>query len=131
VREYWPTAALTATVVLGISAAASLLLVIGTKFGVSYTPPFTPQCCGFGVFIPDPEFYPSRISDPTTAGGGIYCLTFSCSHKFQKIENNFFYNTLKKIDPTDFYNKIVTKLSEKWIEDPDPGSATLPPGGPQ
>jgi hypothetical protein len=39
VREYWPTAALTATVVLGISAAASLLLVIGTKFGVSYTPP--------------------------------------------------------------------------------------------
>ncbi len=22
------------------------------------------QCCGAGMFIPDPEFYPSRISDP-------------------------------------------------------------------
>jgi len=34
VREYWPTAALAATVLMGISAAASLLLVIGTKFKV-------------------------------------------------------------------------------------------------
>jgi hypothetical protein len=22
------------------------------------------QCCGSGMFIPDPDFYPSRISDP-------------------------------------------------------------------
>ncbi len=36
VREYWPTAALTATVVRVISAAAFLLLVIGTKFGVRW-----------------------------------------------------------------------------------------------
>jgi hypothetical protein len=21
------------------------------------------QCCGFGMFIPDPDFYPSRIPD--------------------------------------------------------------------
>jgi hypothetical protein len=24
------------------------------------------QCCGSGMFIPDPDFYPSRIPDPTT-----------------------------------------------------------------
>ncbi len=23
------------------------------------------QCCGSGMFIPDPDFLPSRISDPT------------------------------------------------------------------
>jgi hypothetical protein len=22
------------------------------------------QCCGSGMFIPDPDYYPSRISDP-------------------------------------------------------------------
>ena len=22
------------------------------------------QCCGSGMFIPDPDFYPSRVSDP-------------------------------------------------------------------
>jgi hypothetical protein len=25
------------------------------------------QCCGSGIFIPDPDFYPSRIPDPKTA----------------------------------------------------------------
>jgi hypothetical protein len=25
------------------------------------------QCCGSGMFIPDPDVYPSRIPDPTTA----------------------------------------------------------------
>jgi hypothetical protein len=25
------------------------------------------QCGGSGMFIPDPEFYPSRIPDPKTA----------------------------------------------------------------
>jgi hypothetical protein len=25
------------------------------------------QCCGSGMFIPDPDFYPSRIADPKTA----------------------------------------------------------------
>jgi hypothetical protein len=24
------------------------------------------QCCGFGMFLPDPEFYPFRIPDPKT-----------------------------------------------------------------
>ncbi len=25
------------------------------------------QCCGSGMFIPDPDFYPSWITDPKTA----------------------------------------------------------------
>jgi hypothetical protein len=25
------------------------------------------QCCGSEMFIPDPDFYPSRIPDPKTA----------------------------------------------------------------
>jgi hypothetical protein len=25
------------------------------------------QCCGSGMFIPDPDFYPSRIQDTKTA----------------------------------------------------------------
>lgn len=36
VREYWPTAALTATILLGISASAALFLVIGVKCGVRW-----------------------------------------------------------------------------------------------
>jgi hypothetical protein len=24
------------------------------------------QCCGSGMFIPDPDFYPSQIPDPKT-----------------------------------------------------------------
>jgi hypothetical protein len=28
---------------------------------------FLQQCCGSGMFIPDPDFYPSRIPDPKTA----------------------------------------------------------------
>jgi hypothetical protein len=27
----------------------------------------TRQCCGSGMFIPDPDFYPSLIPDPKTA----------------------------------------------------------------
>jgi hypothetical protein len=30
--------------------------------GISYK-----QCCGSGMFIPDPDFYPSLIPDPETA----------------------------------------------------------------
>lgn len=36
VREYWPTAALVATILLAISALAALLLVIGVKCGVRW-----------------------------------------------------------------------------------------------
>jgi len=44
------------------------------------------QCCGSGMFIPDPDFYSFRIPDPKTAN-----TTFFCSHKFHKIENYFIF----------------------------------------
>ncbi len=28
---------------------------------------YTWECCRFGMFIPDPDFYQSRIPDPATA----------------------------------------------------------------
>jgi hypothetical protein len=58
------------------------------------------QCCGSGMFIPDPDFYPSRIPDPKTAtkerGKKKICYTFFCSHKFHKIEYYFIFEMLKK-----------------------------------
>ncbi len=63
------------------------------------------QCCGSRMFIPDPEFYPSRISDLGSriqkqqrkkGVKKISCHTFFCSHKFHKIENYFIFETLKK-----------------------------------
>jgi hypothetical protein len=48
------------------------------------------QCCGSGMFIPDPVFYPSRIPDPKTAmkgrGKKIYCKTFFLATNFTKKE---------------------------------------------
>jgi hypothetical protein len=35
------------------------------------------QCCGYEMFIPDPDFYPSRIPDKKTAtneSGGKKCV---------------------------------------------------------
>jgi hypothetical protein len=79
------------------------------------------QCCGSGMSIPDPDFYPSRIpylgsriqdpgsriqdpgsriQDPKTAteerSEKHCCHTFLCSHKFHKIENYFSFEVLKK-----------------------------------
>ncbi len=58
------------------------------------------QCCGSGMFIPDPDIYPSRISDPKTSTKGRVeknvCQTFFCSHKFHKIVNYFIFEMLKK-----------------------------------
>jgi hypothetical protein len=65
------------------------------------------QCCGSGMFIPDPDFYPSRISDPGSRipdpktatkkrGEQIFCQPFFCSHKFHKIVNYFIFEMLKK-----------------------------------
>jgi hypothetical protein len=43
------------------------------------------------MFFPDPDFYQSRIPDPTTAtedeGKKIAVLPFFCSHKYDKIKN--------------------------------------------
>jgi hypothetical protein len=102
------------------------------------------------MFIPDPG---SRIQIFTHPGSGsriqkqqqkkgvkkIFCQTFFCSHKFHKIENYFSFEMLNKkiwanfqriIDL--FTQKIVIKLSKRWVWDPgsvknlfripDPGS---------
>ncbi len=100
------------------------------------------HCCGSGMLIPDADFCPSRIPEPTTApkeeGGKIFfCPTIFCSHKYHKIVKQFYFWTGKKIsfsqnnrnystsDP-----KICHKLSKIWgLESriwkkpvPDPGS---------
>ncbi len=87
------------------------------------------QCCGSGMFIPDPDFYPSRIPDPKTATKGVkkfFCQTILCSHKkFHKTEYYFIFEMLKKkIWPNFpriievFTQKFVTKPSKIWVWDP-------------
>jgi hypothetical protein len=84
------------------------------------------------MFIPDPDFYPSRIPDPKTAkkerGEKISCHTFFCIHKFHKIEHYFIFGMLKKKIWANFQRiielftqKIVTKLSKIWVWDPGSG----------
>ncbi len=106
------------------------------------------QCCGSGMFIPDPGswFLPipdpgSRISDPGSKNSNkrerwkkISCHTFLCSHKFHKIVNYFSFEVLKKKIWANFQRiielftkKIVKKLLKIWSWDPgsdirDPGS---------
>jgi hypothetical protein len=97
------------------------------------------------MFIPDPDFYPSRIPDPWIPDPWIpdpwipdpktateersekkfCCHTFLCSHKFHKIENYFSFDVLKKKIRANFQRiielftqKIVTKLSKIWVWDP-------------
>ncbi len=100
------------------------------------------QCCGSGMFIPDPGswFLPipdpgSRISDPGSKNSNkregwkkICCHTFLCSHKFPKIEHYFSFEVLTKKIWANFQRiielftqKIVTKLSKYGfgIRDPE------------
>jgi hypothetical protein len=56
-----------------------------------------------------------------------------CSHKFLKTENYFIFEQIPKIFLSQstknygtFYPKIVTKLSEIWVEDPGSGKAPDP-----
>ncbi len=82
--------------------------------------------------IPDPDFYPSRISDPGSKNSKkegwkkICCHTFFCSHKFHIIENYFIFEMMKKKIWANFQRiievftqKIVTKLSKLWVWDPE------------
>jgi hypothetical protein len=92
------------------------------------------------MFIPDPDFYPSRISDPGSKNSNkragwkkICCHTFLCSHKFHKIENYFSFEVLKKKILANFQRiielftpKIVTKLSKIWVWDPRSGIRKKP-----
>ncbi len=115
-----------------------------------------PQCCGSGMFIPDHDFYPSRIPDlgsriqkqikKREGWKKICCHTFLCSHKFHKIVNYFSFEVLKKKIWANFQRirelftqKIVTKLSKIWVWDPgsdvrkkpipDPGVKKAPDPG--
>jgi hypothetical protein len=91
------------------------------------------QCCGSGMFNPDPDFYPSRISKPhpTTVKKRngrkkiVLPLVF-CSHKYHKIGDNFLktgkekiYANLQRILVL-FIQKFVTQLS-KWVWNPGSG----------
>jgi hypothetical protein len=50
-------------------------------------------------WIPDPNFYPSRTPDPTTAtkrrGGDKIVVLLFCSYKYHKIENYFIFEKVK------------------------------------
>jgi hypothetical protein len=99
------------------------------------------------MFIPYPDFYPSRIPDP---GSRIPDLrsqipdpitatnersekkfvvhTFFCSHKFHKIQNYLIFEMIKKKSWANFQRiielftqKIVTMLSKIWVWDPRSG----------
>jgi hypothetical protein len=86
------------------------------------------------MFIPDPDFYPSRIPDlgsriqkqqQKRGVKKISCHNFLCSHKFHKIANYFSFEVLKKKIWANFQRiielftqKIVNKLSKIWVWDP-------------
>jgi hypothetical protein len=95
------------------------------------------QCCGSGMFIPDPDFYPSRIPDLGSKNrkkkgrGEKNLLSYLfLYHKFHKIVNYLIFVMLKKKIWANFQRiielftpKIVTKLSKIWVW--DPGSEIL------
>jgi hypothetical protein len=90
------------------------------------------QFCGSGMFNPDPDFSPSRISDPGSKnsnkrerGKKISFHTFLCSQKFHKIVNYFSFEVLKKKIWANFQRiielftkTIVKKLLKIWSWDP-------------
>ncbi len=112
------------------------------------------QCCGSGMFIPDPGSriliftHPgsrildpgSRISDPGSKNSNkrerwkkITCHTFLCSQKFHNIVNYFSFEVLKKKIWANFQRiielftkKNVKKLLKIWSW--DPGSEIRDPG---
>ncbi len=98
------------------------------------------QCCGSGMFIPDPEFYPSRIRQKQQKMLSYLILRPQIS---QTIEKYFIFEQVQKKVwgswlriKVLFTQKIGFKLSEIWVRDPgseigirkkpipDPGSAT-------
>jgi hypothetical protein len=93
--------------------------------------------------IPDPDFYPSRISDPGSRNSNkkegrkkICCHNFLCTHKFHKIVNYFSFDVLKKkiwanfiriIEP--FTQKMSTSSQKYGFGIPDPGVKKAPDPG--
>jgi hypothetical protein len=84
------------------------------------------------MFIPDPNFYPSRgparIQKQQQKRGVKKNLLFLCSHKLHKIANYFRLKVPKKKIWANFQRIIeiftqtfVTKLSKIWVWDPGSG----------
>ena len=86
------------------------------------------QCCGSGMFIPDPDFYPSRIPDPesktATKERGekkFVVITFYVATNFTKLQiilvlkKKIWANFQRIIEL--FTQKIVNKLSKIWVWD--------------
>ncbi len=77
------------------------------------------------MFIPDPDFYPSRISKEE--GGNVFLSYHFIRHKY-KVVNNFIIEQVKKIFVTKtlkivvlFTQKFLIKLSKIWVWDPRSG----------
>ncbi len=93
------------------------------------------------MFIPDPDFYPSRIPDPNTATkekGKKIVVTFLCSHKFHKTENPFSFEMPKKKIWANFQRILSTfyprNCSQKHgfrIRDPGSGKKLFRIPGPK
>ncbi len=87
------------------------------------------QCCGSGMFIPDPDFL--LIPDPGSKNLNkrerwkkICCHTFFCSHKFLKIENYFYLCNADEKNLAQFsknYRTFYPKINLFRIPDPGPG----------
>jgi hypothetical protein len=109
------------------------------------------------MFIPDPnpDFYPSRISEPETRisdpeiripdptaepkeeGENFFCPSSFCSHKCHKILNNFIFVQVKKIFSARtlriivlLTQRFVSKISKIWVWDPRSGTRKKPIPGP-
>jgi hypothetical protein len=95
------------------------------------------QCCGSGMFIPDPDFLPSRIliffhpgriqQEQKRGVENFLCCIF-CIYKivnyfiFEKVQTNL--SKLTKNFSIFNSKKIVTKLSEIWVWDPGSGKTS-------
>jgi hypothetical protein len=77
------------------------------------------------MFIPDPDFYPSRISDPGSnnknkrGGRKIIFVAFFCSHQVPKIGNYFIF---EQVSGTERIFSQLTKLQIYWLGIRDPRS---------
>ncbi len=82
------------------------------------------------MFIPDPDFYPSRIPDTKTVTKErgekkFVIILFFCCHKFHKSEYYVIFEMLKKKIWANFQRinevftqKIFNMLSNIWVWDP-------------
>jgi hypothetical protein len=85
------------------------------------------------MFIPDPDFYPSKNRQQKRAVTKICCHIYFCSHKFHKIVNYFIFEMLKKKKWGGFQRiielftqKFVTNLPKIWVWDPGSGIGKKP-----